>query len=297
MNAFEIKIINDIRETITPFLDKIFEIITILGEQSILILLLLGIYFIYSKREGQKIAFSIFTSLLLNNALKIAIQRIRPFEHPGHNYEATRLDTATGYSFPSGHTQNSAVSYTAIGLSVKKKWLWITIIVLITLIGISRVALGVHYPTDVIAGAALGIGCAFLGRYLFEKCEKSYTKELILYGITILIFLPFVFIYWKKAMTNPDKFKDFYTSFSFFIGFVAAIILERKFVGFECNCCLKLRIVRFLIALVIVVAIQFGLGVLLPEGLIFSMLRYFLLSYITLGIYPILTKKWLFPKK
>ena len=81
MNAFEIEIINQIREAITPFFDKVLEFITILGEQTILILLLLIIYFIISKREGQIIAFSVFTTLLLNNAIKICIQRIRPFDN------------------------------------------------------------------------------------------------------------------------------------------------------------------------------------------------------------------------
>ncbi|MDD3999540.1 MAG: phosphatase PAP2 family protein [Bacilli bacterium] len=294
MNAFEIKIINDIREAITPFFDKLLELITILGEQSILIVLLLGIYFIYSKKEGQKIAFSIFTSLLLNNAIKIAVQRVRPFEHPDHTFDASRMETATGYSFPSGHTQNAAVSYTSLALSFKKKWLWVVVIILITLIGFSRVGLGVHYPTDVIVGAALGIGCAFLGRYLFEKCQDSFSKQLLLYGITVLIFLPFVFIFLKKAQANPAKFRDFYNSFAFFIGYIGAVSLEQKFVNFDCEGCIKRRIIRFLIALVIAALIQFGIAALLPKTIVFSMLRYFLLSFVTLGLFPLMTKKYLF---
>ena len=97
MNSFEIQIINKIREFMTPFLDKLLEFITILGEETILILLLLGIYFIISKREGQIIAFSVFTTLLINNAIKISVQRIRPFEHPERTFDPIREQTATGF--------------------------------------------------------------------------------------------------------------------------------------------------------------------------------------------------------
>lgn len=294
MNAFEIEIINQIREAITPFFDKVLEFITILGEQTILILLLLIIYFIISKREGQIIAFSVFTTLLLNNTIKICAQRVRPFNHPNRTFDASRMQTATGYSFPSGHTQNAAATYTAIGLSFKKSWLWIVVIILITLIGFSRIGLGVHYPSDVIVGAALGIGSAFLGRYLFEKTEKCFKKQTLLYGITALLFLPFVFIFLNKFIGNHEKFKDFFTSYAFFLGYLAAVILERKYVNFDCNSSLKIRLIRAAIALVIVIGIQFGLKSLLPDTIIFATIRYFLLAFITLGIYPLVAKKWLF---
>lgn len=294
MNAFEIEIINQIREAITPFFDKVLEFITILGEQTILILLLLIIYFIISKREGQIIAFSVFTTLLLNNAIKICIQRIRPFDHPNRKFEASRIETATGYSFPSGHTQNAAATYTAVGLSFKKRWLWILVIILITLIGFSRVGLGVHYPSDVIVGAALGIGSAFLGRFLFVKTEKCFKKQILLYSITALLFLPFAIIFLNKFIGNPEKFKDFFTTYAFFLGYLAAVILERKYVNFNCNTSLKTKLIRTAIALVIVVGIQFGLKPVLPDTTLFAAIRYFLLAFVTLGVYPLVAKKWLF---
>lgn len=294
MNSFEIQIINKIREFMTPFLDKLLEFITIFGEETILILLLLGIYFIISKKEGQIIAFSVFTTLLINNAIKISVQRIRPFEHPERTFDPIREQTATGFSFPSGHTQNAAAGYFAIGLAFKKRWLWIVVSVLVVLIGFSRVGLGVHYPTDVIAGLILGLGSAFLGRYLFEKTEKDFKKQILLYIVTGLIFLPFVFLFLSKLTGSYPKFKDFYTAFAFFLGYSGAVILERKYVNFDCRKPLATRLIRALIALVLVLGIQFGLKALLPDKTIFSMLRYFLLAFITLGIYPLVAKKWLF---
>lgn len=295
MNNIEIEVLNKVREFMTPFLDKFFELITILGEETILILLLLVIYFIVSKREGQIIALSLFTTLLINNAVKVCVQRIRPFEHPKRNFVPVRKETATGFSFPSGHSQTAAAGYVSMGLSYnKKRWLWIVIAVLIALIGISRVGLGVHYPTDVIVGIVLGVGSAFLGRYLYVKTEKSEIKQMILYATIAVVFLPFVFVFINKLIGNHEKFKDFYTAYAFFVGYAGAVILERKYVNFDCSATLKIRLIRALIALILVVGIQFGLKYVLPDTILFAMLRYFLLAFITLGIYPIVAKKWLF---
>lgn len=298
MNDFEIKIINQIRESISPFLDKVLEFITMLGEQYVLILFLLIIYFIYSKKAAQKMAFGVFSSLLINNSIKGLVQRVRPFNHPNFTADASRIETATGYSFPSGHSQNAAVSYTSLGLTFRKKWLWALVSIIILLIGISRVGLGVHYPTDVLTGIILGVGCAFLGFWLFSKFEHDFRKQLLIYGIVALIFLPFVFIYWRSEWEDIVIYKDFYTAYAFYIGYVIAVILERRYVNFDCENPLKIKIIRTLIALVFVVAIQFGLDKLFPEDyILLDMLRYFLLSFVTLGVYPILARKWLFTTK
>jgi membrane-associated phospholipid phosphatase len=294
MTGFEIQIINKVREIMTPFLDKLFEIITILGEETILILLLIGIYFIVSKKEGQIIAFSVFTTLLLNNAIKISVQRIRPFEHPDWTLVPVREETATGFSFPSGHSQNAAAGYFSIANTYRKRWLWIALSVLVTLIGISRVGLGVHYPTDVLVGIALGLATAFLGRILFERTGNDFRKQALLYAVTALVFVPFFFIFFNKLVGDHAKFKDFYTGFAFYLGYVAAVLLEKKFVDFDCSRPLPIRILRTIIALVLALTIKEGLKLVLPSHMAFAMLRYFLLAFVVLGIYPLVSKKWLF---
>jgi membrane-associated phospholipid phosphatase len=295
MTDFEIKIINAVRSVITPFVDKLLELVTVFGEQMILILILLIVYFIFSKKAAQKMAFAVFTSLLLNNAIKGVVQRVRPFNHPNHTFDASRMETATGYSFPSGHTQNAAVCYTSLGIFLKKRSLWIIISVLIFLIALSRVGLGVHYPSDVIVGATLGVGCAFFGAWLFTKFENNFPKQMLVYLVVALVFLPFVFIFWRSKWEDIVIYKDFYTAYSFYLGYVGAVYLEHKFVNFNCDNPLKTRIIRTAIALVIVLLIQFALKAILPkDNIIFDSLRYFLLSFVTLGVYPILTKKYFF---
>lgn len=300
MNNIEISFLNRIREMISPFFDKLFEIITFLGGQEVLIIIVVIVYFIVSKKIGQRIAFSVFGSLLLNNTLKSIINRIRPFRHPNANYTLSDNVTthASGQSFPSGHSQNVSVTYTSIAIAFNRRPIWILSIVAICLVGISRIVLGVHYPTDVVVGITLGISCAFLGAYLHQKAEEDIKRQMILYLIVAIIFSPFIIFFLTKDNLDYPRYKDLFTSYSFFIGYIIAVWLDSKFVNFDCHNPLKKRIFRAIIALVIIVGIQFGLKVILPkDNVLLDMLRYFLLSFIGLGLYPLITKKYLFSTK
>ena len=144
MRNFELDIIRFFRDISIPFIDNLMQIVTFLGEQYVLILVLASIYFVFSKEAGEKIAYTIFTSLGVNNILKGLIKINRPFV-TDPTIDAVRVETATGYSFPSGHSQNATVTFSSIAYHFKKRWLWITASILIFLVGISRVVLGVHY--------------------------------------------------------------------------------------------------------------------------------------------------------
>lgn len=300
MNNIEISFLNRIREIVSPFFDRLFEIITFLGGQEVLIILVVIVYFIVSKKIGQRIAFSVFGSLLLNNTLKSIFNRIRPFRHPNAKYSLNEnvINHASGQSFPSGHSQNASVTYTSIALAFNLRLIRILSILAICLVGISRIILGVHYPTDVLVGIALGIGCAFFGAYLHQKVEEDINKQMILYLIVAVIFLPFIIFFLTKSNLDYSRYKDLFTSYAFFIGYIIAVLLDNKFVKFDCHNSLKIKIFRAIIALVIIIGIQFGLKVILPKDNVWmDMLRYFLLSFVGLGLYPLITKKFLFSTK
>lgn len=297
MNNFEINILNWIRKI--TFFDPLFKVITFLGGQEFLILIVIIIYFIISKKKSQRIAFSIFTSLLLNNSLKAVIDRVRPFNNPNRKYSLDDSITggATGQSFPSGHSQNSSVTYSSIALTFKNKTLNIVAIFTIAFVGISRIVLGVHYPSDVVVGIILGLIIAYFGLKLHLKYEDDFKKQITLYIVVAIIFLPFSFFFINKVKLNYIAYKDLYTTYAFYIGFIGAVIIEKKWVDFNESNPLKLRIIRAIIAIIIVIIIQFGLKLIFPENNIyFDMFRYFLLSFISLGIYPLLFKNLLFSK-
>ena len=288
---FEFEIIKWFQQISNNFLDIVAELITMLGEQYLLIIIVVFVYFVYNKKLGEIFAYSVIVSATLNNTVKGVFQAKRPFE-VNPDIVNKRPETSTGFSFPSGHSQNAATFYTSLGFIIRKKWTWIVFGVIISLVGLSRMFLGVHFLRDVIFGIILGIGIAFLGQYLFNKYGDNPRSKMILLGITALVFLPFLFIFYNPDYDAIGKFRDFYTTYALYLGFALAIIIENKYVNFTCETALSKRVYRFVIALFIFMAIHFGLKSILPdENIFFDMLRYFLDGFVTLGLFPLSFKK------
>ena len=174
---------NLISNIINPSITPIAIVITSIGGAIVIVALAIDVLILVKNR---KISFSIILNLviatILNIILKNIVQRPRPDEY--------RLITETGYSFPSGHSMVSMAFYgyfiylTFKYLKNKKlKVLLITFLsILIILIGITRIYLGVHYTSDVIAGFLISI-CyliiytSLVKKYILEKGDKNENKN------------------------------------------------------------------------------------------------------------------------
>jgi undecaprenyl-diphosphatase len=119
------------------------------------------------QKEGWKAVGSVVTNVIVTQGLKKMIGRQRPYnEYPALiNYYHFEKDSA----FPSGHTSNAFAVATTLSLTCKKWYVTIPAYSWAAGAGYSRLYLGQHYPTDVLAGAAVGIGSAFLSHWLTEK--------------------------------------------------------------------------------------------------------------------------------
>ncbi|MBC8591486.1 phosphatase PAP2 family protein [Wansuia hejianensis] len=108
---------------------------------------------------------SLGLSQLIVQALKRGLGRERPYKilENLHTFGINMKD----YSFPSGHTTASFSLATIIGLNIPR--VWILVVFLALIVGISRVYLAVHYPTDVVAGMMLGIGCSLIVHFQLLK--------------------------------------------------------------------------------------------------------------------------------
>jgi membrane-associated phospholipid phosphatase len=185
MFAFELQFLKWLESIRIGFFTTLFEGVTILGEETLVILFVVVLWFAVDSRLAQKVFFVTICSMGLNGIVKNLAQVPRPFDK---GVLPVRKETATGFSFPSGHTQNFSTWSTLFAIKFKKKWLTVLVTVFIVLVAFSRLYLGVHYPSDVIVGVALGVGTAFLGNYLFER-EKDVKK---LYVAVFMIFAPFI---------------------------------------------------------------------------------------------------------
>ena len=161
LRDFDGKIIDFIQGHITSSLTAFMEGITFFGGKTWIIaavLILTVLFFFVKRRYAVYLLVTSATGSLLNILLKQLFQRERPDIYP--------LITVEGYSFPSGHSMGSFIFYISLAV-VLSKWsksklldsvIILLFAILIMLIGISRIYLGVHYPSDVIAGFCAG-GC------------------------------------------------------------------------------------------------------------------------------------------
>ncbi|MBR2320447.1 MAG: phosphatase PAP2 family protein [Clostridia bacterium] len=180
MNAFELSILWWIREHLTnPFLDTVMPYISSLarhGEFWILVALIL-VCFKKTRKAGVAMGIAMAAGYLIGNmGMKNLFARTRPYDVTEVQLLVAKLHD---FSFPSGHTLVSFEAATALWF-YHRKW-GVAAFVLAALIGLSRLYLFVHYPTDVLAGAVLGIGiglaACFVTNRLFGNSKAYKIKE------------------------------------------------------------------------------------------------------------------------
>lgn len=159
------------------FLDTVMPIITWLGDKGLLwIVLGLGILFFQKgKRDtGFRVLLALLLGLLICNLLlKNAVGRIRPFVL--NDAIQLLVTPPSDPSFPSGHT---TAAFAAATVLICDHWRgrWIVLIVAI-LVAFSRLYLYVHFPTDVICGALIGIFCGWLSGLLWQEVIDPYLQK------------------------------------------------------------------------------------------------------------------------
>ncbi len=160
-----------------PILDSIMIFITSLGDDGIIWIAATIALLIPKKTRkiGIMSAVALLGSLLINNTIiKNIVQRPRPFRT---FTELTILIPTPGeFSFPSGHTASSFAAAAVFYRYLPKK-IGIPAIVLAGLIGFSRLYVGVHYPTDVIAGVVMGIFLSYLAQFLVDRITARMTRS------------------------------------------------------------------------------------------------------------------------
>lgn len=308
MNANEIQVLRFFRDLSNPFLDNVFRIVSLLGEQYFIIAVIFVIFFFIDKKIAYRVMYTIFLELCLNNTIKGIIQRPRPWVADA-TYEPAEIakGTATGYSFPSGHTAIISTLATSISINFRKKLVIVICSVLVVLVAFSRIILGVHYPTDVLVGFLVGVGVAFLGHIIYRKVEDETNKQLLTYLVTLVLFAPFLFIFFTSDYDAMLWQKDFYVAWCMTLGAGLAILIESKCVQVEISKKFSINLIRFL-GCVVVLAITyiglkffFKLPIFPQEGnsfkIIFDGIRYFAMCFNCLGLYPLIFRKVLFKKE
>lgn len=282
MKEFQLEIIRFIQQFMSPLLNQFFELVTQFGEELLVFVVIAIIYYGYKKELGKKIMYFLLVSLALNNSLKFLLKLPRPIGEMG--VQSIRVETATGYSFPSGHAQMAATLWPALANIIKKQWFNLIAGLIVVMVALSRVYLGVHYPSDALVGMVVGLGVVIAGEFLY----KNYKNETYIYGITAVIFLPFAFIFLFDG--DAQMAADFYKVYGLLLGVFAAIEYEKKYINFKDTKIWMNRIIRVVLALVLIIGIKEGVKLFTPDTFWMDFIRYFLIGLIPIGILPHLFK-------
>ena len=270
-----------------PFLDGVAAFFSLLGEPLFMVVLICVLYWLVSKKLGERLAVISFTSLTINAGLKGWISRPRPYMM-GHvsRVELSGLvdtmDLQPYESFPSGHSQiNGGVTF-GVASHYRKNWMWIVAPIITLCVMWSRVYLGVHYLTDTLCGGALGIMFAIIWDLLYEQFKDK--KYWILVGFSVLSIIIMIFIPTKSTFEQAGMM----------IAGTIALPIEEKFIGFTDATCPKNRCLRLLIGIGCV-GVVFGAFSLLPFAFLeligWKFVKYFLTVLTATLLVPFLFKK------
>jgi membrane-associated phospholipid phosphatase len=126
------------------------------------------------QQNGYELLISNCSAILVSEIMKSAFQRQRPSEK--YPNEVFSVAGRPGRSFPSGHTIGAFATATTISLQYKKWYVTVPAFLWACSVGYSRMYLGRHYPSDVLAGAALGIGGGYLSHWVTKKIFRRQKK-------------------------------------------------------------------------------------------------------------------------
>lgn len=286
-----------------PFFDWFFALITHLGEETFFLVIAILFFWCINKREGYFILITGLVGTVVNQIAKLFFRVPRPWVlDPDFEIVESAREEATGYSFPSGHTQNIAGTYGSIAAYEPKKWKTILCTVLIVLVAFSRMYLGVHTPLDVIVSLLFALGLILLLRPVF-KTEESMNKLMPIVVVASVIlsvgFLSYVLSLSGVSFLDPHNYQSGLKNACTLIGCTAALIpvyiLDRKYIKFETGARWYAQIIKLVGGLLGVLAIKSGLSApltaLFGNEFVARAVRYFLIVVFAGSVWP-LTFKW-----
>ncbi len=272
-----------------PVMTAVANVLSFLAEETVLVVVLVVIYLTQSKKAGFGLFCSLMGAQLVTNTLKPIIHRPRPFMVYS-DIDAGRLSTATGWSFPSGHTTGAAAFLPALGRLSGRTWATVLAVILAVLVGLSRNMLGVHWPTDCLIGLAIGLisSLVLLPRLmaLYEDEEKRCTTCLVAAPVLAVVALvPCILI--QLGIIEEIDGKDLMKIAALSSGAMAGVLLETRKAGFKEARGLKRRILNSLICLA-------GAGIIMvadslvpaPVDAVGSLILHLLLGFWAVGLYP-----------
>ena len=267
-----------------PTLDLPFKSLTFLGNLEFFLVLMPFIYWCVDRRMGARLLVLFLISAYVNAIAKVVADQPRPFQYDSR---VRPLVHAGGGGLPSGHTQGAVVVWGYLASQIRSGKIWIIAGFLMIAIPISRVYLGVHFPTDLLGGYFLGALLLVLYLRFALKVEAWLVAKGFIWQIAMAVILPSLLF-----LFSPQGSRYALSACGALLGFLPGIALERRWNRFCSDGSFFKRSMRFVIGLIALLGIWLGLRFVfsgLEPPSLFRAVR-----YACVGLWGALGAPWLF---
>ena len=240
-------LLQHLREAAGFFLTPVMEGISAIAASSLTIAVAAFVFWALDRQFGSFLMLNFVGSSLLNQTVKLTACVYRPWvRDPRIVPDPSAIESATGYSFPSGHTQSATAIYGSIALwfGKKRKWLAALMVVMILLTAFSRNYLGVHTPQDVVVAMALCGAYLWLNSRILARLRRQpeFDKTVALVGVVLSL----AAVLWFLAKDYPLDYQngvllvdpelmmeDGFMSAGMVLGFFPGWLIERRWLRFS----------------------------------------------------------------
>ncbi len=275
------------------FADIFFKAFTLMGEEYFIMVIFCWIAWCGDKSFAHKTGFAFCFGMGINQVLKIVFCIQRPWVLDSRiKASPYALESATGYSFPSGHTQSGVTVFGCLAKRYGKTAFKILCIICAVGVGISRLYFRVHTPADVAVSFVIGVLVIFATDFIYKICERCELATLILGFAVSVAMVVFAITKSYPVYHIPEYSYDCIKIAGAIGGFITGWFLERKYVKYEPTGNIRQKAVKTLVGIALLLLIRALLKLLPQENYAIMYVQNFILLFWCVTLYPMILKKF-----
>ena len=245
-----------------PGLNELMLAITTLGEETAFLVIGLIVFWCVDKRKGYYIMSVGFLGTMVNQVLKLTFRIPRPWIlDPNFTILEQAREAATGYSFPSGHTQTAVGTFGSIAAFSQRKGMRAVCITLAILVGFSRMYVGVHTPADVLVGSLCALILIFALKKPMLQGGVATLKGIFILMIAVALgFFAYVHLWSFPADMDVHNLesglKNAYTMLGCTVGMAIVYVADNKKLHFPVEATWFVQLIKVIVGLLLVLAVK-----------------------------------------
>jgi undecaprenyl-diphosphatase len=269
---------------------------SVLGQEAVVIAVMCLVFWCIDKKFGYRIAFSFFLSGVTVQILKIIFKVPRPWILSKSIVPSEWAKSgATGYSFPSAHTQSATSLYGTLAYNIRKKAFQFLMLIIILLVAFSRLYFGVHTPLDVSAALVLsfmitvGVNFAIDSGFVYKFSREQILAVLLIVPMLMVVV---AVVQLKFLFADSENLLDLVKSAGAALGFSLGWYFEGKYVDFEASMgSVPQKIIRVVAGMLLIFLIRKLMKPIESTIVYFGFVRYFVMLFVGIYLYPMIFDK------